>query len=101
VVGERGKIYVITTGADIDKQYRWSGTAYRLINGSTSLPETVLTTNYAEQDAVSITHNKGRWVLVQIYEADGYGTEAEIQQVDLNTVTVRFGAPGTGKILIF
>lgn len=27
-VGESGKIYVITSGADINKQYRWSGTTY-------------------------------------------------------------------------
>lgn len=30
--GETGKVYVITTGTDIDKQYRWSGTAYRILS---------------------------------------------------------------------
>ena len=34
VTGETGKIYVVTSGADINKQFRWSGSSYAQIVGS-------------------------------------------------------------------
>jgi len=34
IPGESSKIYVITSGVDIDKEYRWSGSAYRQIVSS-------------------------------------------------------------------
>lgn len=46
--GVTGKIYVITTGADINKQYRWSGSAYAQMVASPGttddVPEGALTT---------------------------------------------------------
>lgn len=39
--GESGKLYIITTGADIDKQYRWSGAAYRLMVASPGTTDAV------------------------------------------------------------
>ena len=34
LVGELGKIYIVTTGADINKQYRWTGSLYtQITNG--------------------------------------------------------------------
>lgn len=35
-IGETGKVYVITTGTDIDKQFRWSGSAYRILSFETN-----------------------------------------------------------------
>jgi hypothetical protein len=59
-----------------------------------------LVTPYVEQDVVTIVHGKNRLVMVQIYEADGFGTDAQIQQIDLNTVQVSFGSAGTGNIIV-
>ena len=45
-IGEIGKIYIVTTGADINKQYRWTGSVYTqitngLIASTNDVPEGV------------------------------------------------------------
>jgi hypothetical protein len=69
----------------------------KLVVANSILP---IVTNYTDQDVVTIVHNRGRFVFVQVYEFDGYGTNAEIFQVDMNTVRVSFSKASSGNVVL-
>jgi hypothetical protein len=66
--GEQGKIYVITTGVDANKQYRWSGTAYveltsgsavwGSINGSIATQADLIALLNAKQNTINALENR-------------------------------------------
>ena len=85
VVGEAGKIYVVTSGVDINKQYRWSGTLYvKLSTGSQTLSQVLLTgndggglgmtnTGHIDSGSLSSTVSTGNWqVSAPVTTASGF-----------------------------
>jgi hypothetical protein len=73
-----------------------------LVAASSLVNITPIITPYINQDSVTITHNKNRYVFVQIIESDGVYTSADISQDpgNMNVVQVKFGGAGTGTIIV-
>jgi hypothetical protein len=56
---------------------------------------------FAQVAVVTIAHGRGRFVGVQVYEADGIQTDGQVRQVDLNTVEISFADPLSGSVIVF
>lgn len=53
---------------------------------------------FSNQASITVTHNLGRYVLVQTFDASGAQIEAQVVQ-SLNSFVVSFGSPETGTII--
>jgi phage gp36-like protein len=88
--GERGKIYVITTGGDSNRQFRWSGTGYveiaksQVLYGATGQNTDGAMTQKATTDALTTAiaavggRYRGRWAANTAYVVNDvvlYGTQ--------------------------
>jgi hypothetical protein len=77
--GETGKIYLITTGAEIDRQYRWTGTVYSWINQPSGAPVTSVFTRTG-----AITATAGDYNATQITNTPSGNIAATTVQAALN-----------------
>lgn len=105
--GQTGVIYVITSGADINKQYRWTGSAYTMISSpvglSNAMPLAVNTSasagsssDAARADHVHILANN---VVATVNIADGAVTTAKIGTAQVTNAKMANGAVGRDNII--
>jgi len=67
-----------------------------LVLGSATPPPVAFT----NQTILTITHNLGRLVQVQVYDPNGYEIGGQVQQVGLNIVEVQFSQPLSGTVVL-
>ncbi len=92
VTGETGKIYVVTTGADANKSYRWSGSVYVNISNPISALEDLsdVTGTTAAADGKILKKVGGVWTAAD--ETGGGGAADSVQNHTSGaTVTVTNG----------
>lgn len=105
--GQTGVIYVITSGADINKQYRWTGTAYTMVSspiGLSNVAAAAVNTSASagtSSDAARAdhVHNLANNAVATVNIADSAITTAKIGAAQVTNAKMANGAIGRDNII--